>query len=168
MTWKGEGMKRNEQKAWIVNVISAIIILGIFAISCLVLINIGIRVYQNVVIANDNNFELRTSLSFVATKLRQTDTSDSIRIEELEGTRVLVMGEEIDGRQYETLIYFKEGVLYELFKEPDTQYNLDYGMEVMEIEDFSMELYDNGSLLLTARNSMGDEDELTLRFRSGR
>ena len=58
-------MRREEQgkKAFMAGLISMVFLLGIFAVASLFLINIGVQVYKNVVIANNDNFELRTSLS---------------------------------------------------------------------------------------------------------
>lgn len=156
------------QRAWIVNLISVIIILGIFAISCLILTNIGIRVYQNVVLANDNNFELRTSLSYVATKIRQTDTEGYPKMEQKDGVDVMILGEEIDGSIFETLIYHLDGRLYEVYKEAGTEYELDYGQETMEIEDFTIQLTGQGMVVLTALNHAGEKETLTVSLRTRR
>ena len=161
-------MEKKNQKSWMINFISIIVILGIFAISCLILINIGIKVYQKVVLANDHNFELRTSLSYVATKLRQTDTIGYPYIEKKDGVDVLFLGEEIDGNIYETLIYYQDGSLYEIFQEKASEYELDYGQETMDIADFSFDITSRGMILLTAKNSAGDEETLMVSIRTRR
>jgi hypothetical protein len=161
-------MERKYHKAWMVNFISIIVTLGIFAISCLILANIGIHVYQNVVLANDNNFELRTSLSYVATKIRQTDTVGYPKIEQKDGVDVLVLGEEIEGNMFETLIFHKDGSLYEIYQEAGAEYELEYGQETMEIEKFTMQLTNSGMVTLTAVNHAGDEESLTVSLRTRR
>jgi hypothetical protein len=161
-------MEKKYHKAWMVNFISIILILGIFAISCLILTNIGIRVYQNVVLANDNNFELRTSLSYVATKIRQTDTEGYPKIEQKDGVDVLVLGEEIDGSIFETLIYHMDGNLYEIYHEAGADYELDYGQETMEIQDFTIQLANTGMVTFTATNHAGEQETLTVSLRTRR
>lgn len=161
-------MERKYHKAWMVNFISTIVTLGIFAISCLILANIGVRVYQNVVLANDNNFELRTSLSYVATKIRQTDTIGYPKMEQKDGVDVLILGEEIEGSMFETLIFHKDGSLYEIYQEAGSPYELDYGQETMEIEDFTMIMSNLGMVTLTAVNKAGDEESLTVSLRTRR
>ncbi len=161
-------MERKYHKAWMVNFISIIVTLGIFGISCLLLANIGIRVYKNVVLANDNNFELRTSLSYVATKIRQTDTVGYPKKEQKDGVDVLVLGEEIEGNMFETLIFHKDGSLYEIYQEAGAEYELDYGQETMEIENFSVQLTSTGLVTLTAMNHAGDQESLTVSLRTRR
>lgn len=161
-------MVRKQQRAWMVNFISIIVTLGIFAISCLILTNLGIRVYHNVVLANDNNFELRTSLTYVATKIRQTDTEGYPKMETKDGIDVLVLGEEIDGILYETLIYHIDGGLYEIYREADSYFELDYGQEIMEIKDFTFHLTNQGQIMMSAINQAGDKETLTVSFRTRR
>lgn len=161
-------MENKERKSVIVNFISVLLILGVFAISCLILINIGLQVYQKVVVSNNENYELRTSLSYVATKIRQTDTSGRTYTEVKNGVPVLVLGEELDGSVYETLIYQYNGHLCELYREENMEYELDYGIEIMEIHDFNVELTQNGFVKLSATNSAGDSDELLIALRSWR
>lgn len=161
-------MERQNHKAWMVNFISTLITLGIFAVSCLILANIGIRVYKNVVLANDNNFELRTSLAYVATKIRQTDTVGYPKMEQRDGVDVLILGEEIEGSMFETLIYHRDGSLYEIYQEAGSEYELEYGQETMEIENFKMQLTNSGIVRLTAVNHAGDEENLTVSLRTRR
>ena len=161
-------MGNKERKSMIVNYISMILILGIFAISCLFLINIGLQVYKKVVVSNNENYELRTSLSYIATKVRQTDTLGRTYIEMKEDVPVLVLGEEVDGNVYETLIYHYNGNLCELYREEKMEYELDYGIEVMEVHGFDFEVTDDGFIKLMATNKAGDREELLLTLRTGR
>lgn len=160
-------MEQKNHKSWMVNFISVILILGVFAVSCLVLMNIGIRVYMNIVVANNNNFELRTSLSYVATKVRSNDMDGYPKLEDKDGTQVLILGETLDHRIYETLIYYLDGVLYEIYQEQGNEYELDYGTEMMEIADFTITMTEDGMLKLTACNQAHEEETLILSLRSG-
>ena len=84
-------MKRREQKLWMINFISVLAILGVFAIGSLVLCNVGVRVYKNIVVNSNENFKQRTSLLYIATKLRHYDQTDSISMREIECINVLVL-----------------------------------------------------------------------------
>ena len=112
-------MRREEQgkKAFMAGLISMVFLLGIFAVASLFLINIGVQVYKNVVIANNDNFELRTSLSYLATRVRQADQTGMVEIREEDGIEILVLGEENEDGEFETCLYFWDGFLYEHFME---------------------------------------------------
>lgn len=161
-------MEKKSQRSWVVHLLSVIIILGVFAISCLILTNIGVKVYQKVVLNNNRNFELRTSLSYLATKIRQTDVTGYPYMEQKDGVDVLVLGEEIEGTMYQTLVYHMDGALYELFKEETADYELDYGEKTMDVAGFSFDLSSDRFITLTAVNSTGEEESLGISLRTRR
>lgn len=158
---------KSEQN-WLIHFFSIITILGIFVITSLILTNAGMHSYKNIVIANNNNFQLRTSLSYVATKVRQSDHIDSVSLLELEGQNALILKEEIEGEGYVTCIYYYDGYLYELFQSEGMEYDLVSGTRLMEISEFYMKETEDGMLQFTAKNKAGDMEQLLLSLRSGR
>ena len=155
-----------EKKTWMVSLVSMVFILGIFAVSALFLVNIGVQVYKNIVTANNDNFELRTSLSYMATKVRQADSAGMIELREIDGVKVLVLGEENEDGAFETYLYFWDGYLYEHFMEKDGYFEPGYGMETFEAASFVMEETKEGQLYLKAENNAGDTQELYLTLRA--
>ena len=164
-------MENTKRKSFFVNFLCTIGILGAFAISSLVLAYVGVQVYKNIVSENSNNFKLRTSLSYVATKVRQADVEGMVYLDYRENTDIIVVEEEIEGVPYERLLYFYKGRLYEVFHEKGGEFYLDnegYGYEIMEIENFHMENLGVTGLLLTASNGSGEEESLVLHVRTRR
>ena len=143
-------------------------VICIFAISALVLLNVAVRVYKNIAVSNLENYRLRTSLSFVATKIRQADSLGYIKLGVKDGTNVLILGEESVGdEQYETVLYHADGSLYELYHEKGADYEITNGFEVLQVESFSFFMTENGSLQLTAIDSNGNIEEMYIDVRSG-
>ena len=163
-------MRREEQgkKAFMAGLISMVFLLGIFAVASLFLINIGVQVYKNVVIANNDNFELRTSLSYLATRVRQADQTGMVEIREEDGIKILVLGEENEDGEFETCLYFWDGFLYEHFMEKGGYFEPGYGMETFEVESLIMEQKASGQLYFRATGGGGDTDELYMTQRAGR
>ncbi len=164
-------MEQHKRKSFFVNFLCTIGILGAFAIASLVLANVGVRVYKNIVVENTNNFKLRTSLSYVATKVRQADAEGMVYLDRREDTDLLVMDEDIEGALYERLIYFYKGKLYEVFHPKGGEFYLDdgaYGYEIMEIEDFHIEQQGDASIKITAENGSGETESLILNIRTRR
>ena len=163
-------MRREEQgkKAFMAGVISMVFLLGIFAVASLFLINIGVQVYKNVVIANNDNFELRTSLSYLATRVRQADQTGMVEIREEDGIKILVLGEENEDGEFETCLYFWDGFLYEHFMEKGGYFEPGYGMETFEVESLIMEQKASGQLYFRATGGGGDTEELYMTLRAGR
>ena len=163
-------MRREEQgkKAFMAGLISMVFLLGIFAVASLFLINIGVQVYKNVVIANNDNFELRTSLSYLATRVRQADQTGMVEIRQEDGIKILVLGEENEDGEFETCLYFWDGFLYEHFMEKGGYFEPGYGMETFEVESLIMEQKASGQLYFRATGGGGDTEELYMTLRAGR
>lgn len=159
-------MKRQEQKLWIVNFVSVLAILGVFAIGSLVLCNVGIRVYKNIVVNNNENFKQRTSLLYVATKLRQYDQKDFISMKEIDGINVLVLQEPVN-TEYETYIYFQDGAIKELLTEKANPSELSAGLNVVEVQNFHMSMVGENQIELCSIDAEGNEEKLTITLRAG-
>ncbi|MCR5428640.1 MAG: DUF4860 domain-containing protein [Lachnospiraceae bacterium] len=158
--------KKVKSRSALVSAGSTIIIIAFFAIAALVLLSAGTREYERIVLAANENFELRTSLSFVATKIRQYDSEGCVSVEKIDGTDVLVLREEIEGDIYDTMVYFRNGYLCELMQaegygDPD----LDFGFEAIEIDSFEIKGGD-GTITLSAGNAGGSKESLTVYLRS--
>lgn len=159
-------MQKQKEKGWIVSFLCSIILLGIFAIGALLLLNVGVRVYKNIVMNNAENYKLRTSLSYVATKLRQTDAQGSVGIEEREELPVLCL-REMDGElEMETLIYFYQGGLREIYQMAGAGFMPDSGEVIVELADFTMSLDDQGMFHMTAQNKNADKQSLQVLLHS--
>ncbi len=158
--------KKVQSRSNLVNAGSTIILVAMFAIAALVLLAAGMQVYQKVVLASNENFELRTSVSYVAAKIRQCDSVGRVSVENYDGIDMLVLSETIDGDLYNTMIYHKDGRLYELMQSAYLEPDLDFAFETMEIDSFSIK-GDQKSVTLTAGNSKGNTESLTLYLRSG-
>lgn len=158
-------MKRQDQKLWMVNFISVLAILGVFAIGSLVLCNVGVRVYKNIVVNNNENFKQRTSLLYVSTKLRQYDQADAISMREIEGINVLVLQEPVN-TEYETYIYFQDGAIKELLTEKANPAKLNAGLSVVEVQDFQMDMSNDHQLNLCSVDAEGNQENLTITLRA--
>lgn len=149
-----------------VHMISLMTVICVFAISALVLLNVGVRVYRNIAVNNLDTFELRTSVSFVATKIHQSDAAGRVYLSGKEGNTVLVMEEELDGFVYETILYHYDGALYELYQEKGTEYELSDGMEILSIASFSFFEPKEHLIQLTAGNAAGETETMYVAIRS--
>ena len=158
-------MKKKQQSTWIAGYAGVLAIICSFVIGSLVLVNVGVHVYKNVVENNEENFSLRASLSYVATKVRQCDKADSISVIEKEGVPVLVLREELESGTYRTMIYCYKGKLRELFQEEGMEYKLEDGLEVTDLKYFQVSAVSKNRLQFVAGNGE-EEEKLVLSLRS--
>lgn len=157
--------KRVRSRSTLVNAGSTIVLVAMFAIAALVLLSAGMQVYQKVMLASNENFELRTSLSYVATKIRQNDALGAIEVKKIGDVNALVIHEDYDGDIYDTLIYFKDGSLMELMQAAGEEPDLDFGFETLEIDSF--DIFQTGNAItISAGNASGDTESMTVHLRS--
>ena len=144
-----------------------LLVFGVFAVLAILLTLMGARAYRSISEQMEENNALRSSLSYVANKVRAGDEAGGVRIEERGGIRVLCLSETVDGDTYETLLYFADGWLREYAAvagyadeiEPDS------GEKIVELYDFSMQMEGN-RLTLTAAATERDSVSLNLTVRS--
>lgn len=66
-------MKFQKQSGHVVDFLFTLSLFGVFTICALIVAAIGVQVYQNTVSNMENNYTVRTSLTYVAEKIRQHD-----------------------------------------------------------------------------------------------
>lgn len=159
-------MRKKRNRGWIINLVCVLMVLCMFSIASLMLISVGVGVYKNITVSNLENFKLRTSLSFVAAKVRQADCENNVYLEHEKDTDMLVMDSMVDDVVYETRIYFHDGKLYELYQEKGCEYSLNGGQEIAEIKDFNIEQVKDGLFRLTVKNNNQETQSLLLCSRA--
>ena len=139
---------------------------AVFAVyvGSLALTSVGVYVYKNIVENNAQNYQLRVSLSYVATKVHQYDTSGQISVEEENGIPILVLRESLDSGNYRTMLYCYKGKMRELFQEEGLSYSLEDGMEVMELDQ--LKLKQDGKQIFVKAIENGEQEQLVLNIRS--
>lgn len=112
----------------------------IFALFVFIVAMLGMKSFHNVVDNADQSYQARSSILYVVNKLHSMDKEHSVAVEVREGIKVLVMKESVAGETYETLIYYSQGALREIYKNTDTDTDLSLGDEVVEVNDFTVKI----------------------------
>ncbi len=156
----------NEKRSSGIYNICMIIVTLVFAVGSVSLLIVGITEYRNIAVSNLETYELRTSLSYVATKVRQCDAENMVEIREQQGRTVLSLKEELDGTVYETAIYSLNGRLLEYYHEAGRDFALENGFEVMKIGDLSFEFRGDGLIFLKTVNESGQAETMYVTLNS--
>lgn len=138
-----------------VDTLFALLLYGMFTLFSLLLVLIGAQVYKRIVSNTEARSNVRASLSYVANRVRAESGAGSIRLEQRDGVDVLVLTEEGETRSFETLIYFYDGMLRELFQASEDPFTPESGEELTALEDFSMEEKTPGLLAFTSKGTDG-------------
>lgn len=161
---KEESILKQQQRSNTADIVSTLTITVMMILIGLLLSAAAAKVYKNIVVSSAENFELRTSLSYVASKVRAAD-----RVSVISGAghgSILKLTEELDGEQFATYVFHRDGYLYEIMQEASEEPDLEGAVSVMEIAD--MQISSSGNLVtLRAANNEGKSEELSIVLRAG-
>lgn len=153
--------QRQQQNGQMMNLLFTMLLFLVFVLCALFTVLIGGRVYENINSRIEENYSVQVVLNYVANKVRQSDVADSVAVREIEGTPVLELSREINGNQYLTWIYCRDGMVRELFTRADSGLGLADGLEIIECDGLTFR--QNGPLLEVETAGTG----LLLTIRSG-
>ena len=144
----------------------ALLLFGVFAVSILSVLLTGAQVYGRLTQRDQDAYNQRTGLQYLATKVRQAQLGSQVRVEDFGGEEALVIAEELDGQTYLTRIYCHEGWLWELFTADGEGFLPEDGEKLLAARDLALELED-GLLRAELTDSAGRTVALTLALRGG-
>lgn len=122
-----------------IDILFALVLFGLFAVSTIILIIFGANIYQTTVDHMHSNYDTRTSVSYLTEKFRQADQYNGISIGCIQDVPALTLSETINEETYVTYIYAYEGKLYELFARENLDMYPDGGQAILNISSFSVE-----------------------------
>ena len=116
----------------------------VFAISVFLVLILSGSAYRNMVDMSAYGQNERIALSYIRTKIRQTDMANSISIQDFGGVPALTLFETIGTTEFATRIYYHYGWLHELFHETDLHFRPGDGIRVVPIERLEFFELENG------------------------
>ncbi len=147
------------------------LLIGMFALFSLLLVLVGVGAYQGVVRDGESTAQVRTSLSYIASKVRAGDVNGAVFVEDHQGVSVLAIKQEDEDTV--TRIYCLPGDadgepgLYELFTDAGEQPDLADGQRIAEVAAFEAKKVNDG-IELGVTTASGDAQQMRLRLRSAR
>ena len=139
-----------------------LLLFGVFAVCVLVVLLTGAKAYRGLTQRDQEAFDRRTCLQYIATRVRQADEEGGIAVESFGGVTAL----NFTSQGFSTRVYCYDGWLMELYSFADSQMEPQDGEHVMRLDSLELTLEDG---LLTARvgGGQGRADMLCLSLRSG-
>jgi hypothetical protein len=156
-------MKQRKRK---IDALAVLLLFAVFAVCVLSVLLSGADVYHRLADRDRLSYDYRTAGQYLSTRVRQADRLGQVSVIDFGGTDALVFTEEIEGENYETLVYCYDGYLRELFALADGDFLPEDGEKVLQAQSLSLSL---DGQLLTAElvGPAGEAQELTLFLRSG-
>ena len=160
-------MENKKSERGLVHTVCVLAVICMFGISAMMLGSVGASVYKNIAERNLNSFELRTSLSYVKTKINQYDEVGKIAIKEENGLKMLVLSEEVEGEIFDTSVYFYKGKLYEITGARGMKFKPEDGFSILSVDSFEISKKD-GLVKLVTTDDDGSTETLYVKLRTVR
>lgn len=157
-------MENIKREKGLVHTVCVLAVICMFGISAMMLGSVGASVYKNIAERNLNSFELRTSLSYVKTKINQYDEAGRIAVEERDGLKMLILSEEVQGEIFDTAVYFNKGKLYEITGARGMKFKPDDGFAILNVDSF--DISENNGLIKLVTTDDGETETLYVNLRN--
>ena len=132
------------------NTIFVMLVFLIFTVSVLLVLMFSASVYRNVSDSVRENYNERTALSYIWTKVRRFDEAGSISVGEFNGQSALFIREVLGGNMFETVLYSYDGWFRELFRSVGVEFRSSDGLPLLELDSLEFVWFDNGIISVTS------------------
>ena len=120
-------------------VLSAFLLLSIFAATVLGVLLVGAGAYSRLTRRDSHAYDTRTALQYVTARVRQAPAPNQVSVTRFDGVDALTVTQRVDGQDYLTRVYCYEGWLMELFCAADGQFEPRDGEKLLPVESLELE-----------------------------
>lgn len=142
---------------YLIDLFFSLSIFAVFAISAILVVFFGIRVYENTMVNMNHNFTSRTAVSYITEKLRQRDVEGCVTLTEIDGTDAISLLKQEDDKTEYTYVYSYDGYLMELTATGDEVPQLNMGTRLMELRSFYVRQIATGIYYVTVTEKDGTD-----------
>lgn len=153
-------------RSHMIDFVFTIALFCVFAATALMVVLIGARVYRNTVEQMNSNFDARASLTYVTTKIRANDGESGVGLVDFSGVSALSLEQDIEGETYQTLIYYYDGALMELFARKGHDFAPADGTQVMQVDYFAVNHIRDNLIALESVDSAGRSTQVFVAVRT--
>ena len=124
-------MKKNN-----VTGVLVLLVFTVFMISILFVLLAGADVVQKLTDRDQRSYQQRTAVQYMTMRVHQADQEGMVEVRKVADQDVLVLAEMIEGCRYETLVYYDDGYLREMFSEAGLNLPLEFGEKILPAAGF--------------------------------
>lgn len=131
-------MRKNGGTIHTIDIVFPLLFILLFCFCALLVVLQGARIYERTAAGLQENYTVRTAVSYLQEKVRECGDSSQIAVEEIDSRQVLVIDSLVAGEVCATYIYQEEGSLKELFTKKEEFSGLSGGQELVKLDTFSV------------------------------
>ena len=154
------------QSGHTVDVLFVITLFLVFAVSVVMLTGTGASVYRNIVDSMTENYDSRTSFTYVINKIHQNDRENAVSLGEYEGCDAVMISEEVNNVNYCTYLYFFDGYMREIFTRYGSEFDPGLGTPLFPLKGFKAESLSESLYRFDITTPNGDNESLFVHLNS--
>jgi hypothetical protein len=144
-------------KKYSLDIVVVLALFCVYAACSLFLCVVGADVYRTTADTMQKDYDHRTSVLYVAEKVRKNDVADSVRIDTVDGADALVLVERQSGTGFETWLFVQNDMLYEGVFSPGTKPDTALCQKIMPMSSLEARQVESNGSLLTITFTMTDD-----------
>ncbi|MCL2386597.1 MAG: DUF4860 domain-containing protein [Defluviitaleaceae bacterium] len=127
-----------------IDTVFVLTIFAVFAASVLLVIMLSGSTFANITEISQAGQHERILLSYIRTKIRNTDNAGAVSVGYFNGISALFLEENLNNRDFVTVIYLYDGLVRELFHEQGNELSPEEGVAIISTDSLIFEAVDGG------------------------
>lgn len=160
-------MQRRGTTGRILNTVFVLLLFCVFTMTVVMALLSGAGAYQSIHRNMESQYTERTGPAYLEAKLHHYDKAGAVKLESFAGSTVLALYEQVDGREYKTLIYHHDGYIRELFFEDGLHLQPEDGQPVLMMQNILFAWKQPNLLQIVCIADDGVETELLVYLHGG-
>ncbi len=154
-------------KQHITDIVFVLSLFCVFAVLALFVVVMGANVYKGISVNMSENYNARTSVTYITEKIRQNDSGGSISVKSVGDASALVISQNLEGEVYETWIFVSDGNLNETMVRKGTTVSPGDGQTIMNLQSMELEKTQGGAIAVSVVDGEGNSFDSTVYMKSG-
>ena len=143
-----------------------LLVLAVFLVCAMMVLLTGADIVEKLTRKDQETYLHRTAVQYVTMRVHQSDEAGMVSVRRMEDRDVLVLAEQIDGCRYETLVYYYDDHLREMFCQAGSEIPLEFGEQILELKGFTARM-EGSQLNISLQMKCGATEKMLLHLRSG-
>ena len=157
----------NKNRAYSADTLLVIALICAFTASVIMVLLLGIRIYNSITRASELAYSERTCMSYISEKLRHGDANGAVYVGKFDGLNAIYIDSAYGDTVYNDILYCYDGYLNELFCEKGEEFYKTDGTEIIGAESVSFTEPKAGLIYVEAVDLSKNTDRLYISLRSG-
>ncbi len=153
----------SKNRRHIVDLLFIVALAGVFALSSLLIVVLGINIYKESFTRAQSTASLRTGMFYVCEKIRQSDGGGTVRLAQAEDAPALVVYQTLNETQYETWIFSSGGAVREVTVNAGSAVTKTDGQKIIDAQNLSFTRVGN-MLQITASDENGGDFDVMINI----